>query len=106
MHNKPSISNYHLVEKLTACFWVNWRPVLSVSFGLALMQAAEASENVPHRPFALWADLPLPKEFVFGLVYEESEAYDIWANGNHEYSVRYKQPRGESYGIDINQGYV
>jgi hypothetical protein len=62
-----------------------------------------ASENAPHRPFALWADLPAKGEFIFGNVYEESEAYHIWA-GNTEHNVTY-HARGESYGIDINQGY-
>ena len=41
----------------------------------ALTQTAPASENVPQRPFALWADLPEPGQFVVGLVYEESESY-------------------------------
>jgi hypothetical protein len=71
---------------------------------LALTQAVVASENVPHRPFAQWADLPAPGQFVFGLVYEESEAYHIWANRQSE-NITVKSG-GESYGIDINQGYI
>ena len=63
-----------------------------------------ASENVPHRPFAQWADLPESGQLVVGLVYEESEAYHIWASGQyHNVTV---QSGGESYGIDINQGYL
>src|SRR5690349_12113272 len=63
-----------------------------------------ASENVPHRPFAMWADLPLPGQFTAGFVYEESEAYNFWSGG-HNHSARFISG-GESYGIDVNQGYV
>ncbi len=63
-----------------------------------------ASENVPHRPYAMWADLPDPGQFIFGMVYQESEAYKIWANRN-PYNITY-HTGGESYGIDINQGYL
>jgi len=76
--------------------------------GLALAAALApmvlASENVPHRPYAQWADVPEPGQFVFGMVYEESEAYHIWASGK-QYNITVKPPDGESYGIDINQGY-
>jgi hypothetical protein len=62
------------------------------------------SENVPHRPFALLADVPEKGEFDAGIVYEESEAYHIWAGGQyHNVTVK---AMGESYGIDINQGYL
>lgn len=74
--------------------------------GLGLVLLANsilASENVPHRPFAQWADLPAPGQFVFGIIYEESEAYHIWA-GHEEHNVTWKAS-GENYGIDINQGY-
>ena len=70
----------------------------------ALTQLLLASENVPHRPFAQWADLPERGQFVAGLVYEESEAYHIWAGGRY-YNVTVESA-GESYGIDINQGYI
>jgi len=63
-----------------------------------------ASENVPHGPFAQWADLPDPGQLVAGLFYDESEAYHIWA-GN-EYSDVAVHDNGERYGIDINQGYL
>jgi hypothetical protein len=62
------------------------------------------SENVPHRPFALLADVPSKGEFDAGLVYQESEAYHIWAGGQY-HNVAVKSV-GESYGIDINQGYL
>jgi hypothetical protein len=70
----------------------------------ALEPAARGSENVPHRPFAYWADVPQAGQFVFGMVYEESESYHIWAHGN-PYDVTVKAG-GENYGIDINQGYL
>ena len=71
---------------------------------LAACLSLRASENVPHRPFAQWANLPLPGQWIVGIVYEESEAYNFWAGGEN-HSARYKTG-GESYGIDINQGYI
>jgi hypothetical protein len=74
---------------------------------ICLLSAApflRASENVPHRLFAQWADLPDAGQFVVGLVYEESEAYHLYLNGK-SYNVTWHSS-GESYGIDINQGYV
>jgi hypothetical protein len=78
--------------------------------GLALAtalspMASSASENVPYRPFAQWADLPARGQFVFGLVYQESESYHVWAKGK-QYNVTVKPADGESYGIDINQGFL
>ena len=77
----------------------------SLALAATLAPTVLASENVPHRPYAQWADLPERGQFVFGLVYEESEAYHIWAAGK-QYNVTVKPPDGESYGIDINQGYL
>ena len=71
--------------------------------GLVLIQTVCASENVPHRPFAQWADVPFSGQFIIGGVYEESEAYHMWAHGKYQ-NVTYPA-NGESYGIDINQGY-
>ncbi len=65
---------------------------------------ASASENVPYRPFALWADLPAPGQLVAGAVYQESEAYHIYVHGRSE-NVTWHSA-GENYGIDINQGFV
>ena len=65
---------------------------------------AQASENVPHRPFAMWVDVPQEGQFVLGLVYEESESYHFWA-GHDDHNVRFKA-HGENYGIDINQGFL
>ena len=76
--------------------------------GLILLTALSAtvlgSENVPHPPFAQWAELPVRGQFIVGLVYEESEAYRIWAGGE-SHNVTWKKG-GEEYGIDITQGYV
>src|SRR3954470_20785332 len=64
---------------------------------------ALASENVPHRPFAEWANLPERHQFIFGMVYEEAEAYHIWAGG--KYRNVNVDSGGEEYGIDNHQGY-
>ena len=63
-----------------------------------------ASENVPHTPFAEWANVPAQGQLVTRLTYQESEAYYFWA-GNHRYKVDFRL-RGEHYGIDINQGFL
>jgi hypothetical protein len=63
-----------------------------------------ASENVPHRPFAYWADLPDKGQFVVGMVYSEAEAYHIWA-GNKIHNVTW-EAGGESYGNDNHQGFL
>lgn len=70
-----------------------------------LIQRASGSEDVPHRPFAEWADLPAPGQLIAGAVYEESEAYHVWAGGRVN-NVTYPGADGERYGIDINQGYL
>jgi len=81
----------------------SWR-LCGVLLALAITRSGNSSENVPHRPFAQWAQVPLQGQWSVGLVYEESEAYHIWA-GNVEHNVT-THAGGESYGIDINQGYV
>jgi hypothetical protein len=63
-----------------------------------------ASENVPHAPFAQWADVPDRGQLVAGLFYDESEAYHIWAKDSYQNVTTHAG--GERYGIDINQGYV
>jgi hypothetical protein len=81
--------------------WAGWGG-LAVALGLA--PVLPASEDVPHQPFAQWADVPARGQFVAGLVYEESEAYHIFANGK-SYNIT-THAGGESYGIDINQGFL
>jgi hypothetical protein len=78
--------------------------VLSCLLLSLLLETASASENVPHLPFAEWATLPAQGQFVVRLVYEESEAYHVWASGQSHNITSHRA--GESYGIDINQGYV
>jgi hypothetical protein len=70
---------------------------------LGLANTALGSENVPHMPFAEWADLPAPGQFILGAVYEQSKAYQIWAAGR-QYDIKVRAS-GENYGIDIRQGY-
>ena len=72
---------------------------------LTLTPAALASEDAPHRPFAQWADVPAVGQWVTGAFYEQSEAYYIWA-GTTRHNITLKTPDGESYGIDIRQGYL
>lgn len=84
------------------CCRLTFQFLLPLLAGIALQSLA--SENVPHRPFALWADVPLQGQFIAGGVYEESEAYNFWSGG-HNHSARW-MAGGESYGIDINQGYL
>jgi hypothetical protein len=64
-----------------------------------------ATENVPHAPFAQWADVPEKGQLVAGLFYDESESYHIWANGGTRYNID-SPSGGEHYGIDINQGWI
>ena len=65
---------------------------------------AFASENEPRRPFAQWADVPLQGQFVVGALYEQSESYYMW-EGNNRHNITVYANGGESYGIDIRQGY-
>ena len=43
-------------------------------------------------------------QLVFGTLYEQSEAYYIWA-GSQRHNITIHTTDGESYGIDIRQGY-
>ena len=60
---------------------------LAALLALPVTQNTLATENVPHAPFAAWADLPKPGQLVAGLVYQESESYHIWANGGQRYDI-------------------
>ena len=79
-------------------------PLAALLSAIALVPGSRASENTPRRPFAQAANLPAPGQWVAGLVYEESEAYYVWAR-NQRTDITLKAG-GESYGIDINQGYL
>jgi hypothetical protein len=89
-------------QKLT--FRSSPKLIVALAAGAALIQSLSASENVPHRPFAQWADLPAQGQFVVGLVYQESEAYHIWT-GHEQQNITWHEG-GEKYGVDYNQGYV
>jgi hypothetical protein len=65
---------------------------------------AAASEDTPRKPFAEWAEVPAQYQLLFGIYYEQSEAYHIWA-GTQRHDISIHTPDGESYGIDIRQGY-
>ena len=69
--------------------WILVAPVLHTA----------ASENVPYRPFAQWADVPNKGEFVLGAVYEQSDASYLWVGGQR-HSVAWN---GE--GTHIHQGF-
>jgi hypothetical protein len=71
---------------------------------MALAPTTLASENAPHRPFAYWADIPDDGQFIVGGVYEQSEAYHMWAGGKYHNVTQ--MSGGEHYGTDINQGYL
>jgi hypothetical protein len=70
----------------------------------AAVQTALASEDAPRRPFAEWAEVPDEAQLVFGTLYEQSEAYYVWA-ANQRHNITVHASDGESYGIDIRQGY-
>jgi len=80
-------------------------PAIILLILCAAGQRLQATENVPHAPFAQWAGVPEAGEWIFGAVYQESESYHIWANGGQRYNIDYPTG-GEHYGIDINQGYL
>lgn len=69
----------------------------------AFAQTVLATQNVPYTPFAEWAYVPLEGQFVLGMIYQESEAYHIWAR-NEFHDVTWKSG-GEYYGNDNHQGW-
>ncbi len=71
---------------------------------LALAAGVRAAEDEPRRPFAEWADLPQPGQLVVGALYEQSEAYHVWEQGNNRMAANYRAG-GENYGVDVRQGY-
>ncbi len=91
-------------ERLKRCVARRLATLSGVLLTMALAPTVPASENVPHRPFAYWADVPEKRQFVVGVVYEESEAYHMWAGGKY-HNVSWPAG-GESYGNDAHQGYL
>jgi hypothetical protein len=77
---------------------------IGLLLALALPRTALGSENVPHQPYGDWANVPKEGEFTFGLRYDQSSSYHIWASGK-QYDVKVTSG-GEYYGIDNTQGYV
>jgi hypothetical protein len=75
--------------------------VLASLLGAAALQA---TENVPRKPFAQWADLPEVGQFVITPWYMESEAYHVWS-GKTRVDIN-KELQGEDYGIDYMQGII
>lgn len=71
---------------------------------LSLGWPVSATENVPHAPFAQWANLPQHGQLAVRATFQDSEAYHIWADGE-QYSTDWIKG-GEHYGIDITQGYM
>ncbi len=71
---------------------------------LVLAPSLGASENVPHAPFAQWADVPQRRQFVVGAFYQESEAYHIWVKNEYQDVTWHRN--GERYGVDTIQGYL
>jgi len=65
---------------------------------------ALGSENTPRLPFAECAEVPSQGQLKFRTTYEQSEAYNIWT-GNQRQNITIHTSEGESYGIDIRQGY-
>jgi len=92
------------MKSFTTWKFLRWRLALMTAALMALVPAAPASEDVPHRPFAYWADVPDQGQFVAGFVYSQAEAYHIWAAGKY-HNVSWPD-NGESYGNDNHQGYL
>jgi len=96
--------NSKLNRQNPLALWPYARCLLTAGLLAALASTAFGSENVPHESYALWANLPEPRQWVLGFRYDESSSYHIWAGGK-QYDVTVVSG-GEYYGIDINQGYV
>jgi hypothetical protein len=102
-HERPTPRSKPTERLLPSLPWRLTKVVAALALA-ALAQTVVASENVPHRPFAYWAEVPEKGQFVAGLVYSEAEAYHIWADGKiHDVTW---PSGGESYGNDNHQGYL
>ena len=97
-------TQFNPIEKVLPALLRRFMKSAALLAVLALVQPAAASEDVPHRPFAYWANLPEKGQFVVGGIYEESEAYHMWASGKY-HNVSWPA-NGEHYGVDVQQGYL
>jgi hypothetical protein len=70
---------------------------------LGLLQSF-ASETLPRKPFAEWADVPAERQFNIRFSYVEGEAYHVWY-GREQKNISVKK-QGEEYGIDPMYGVI
>lgn len=68
------------------------------------LTALHALENVPRKPFAQWADLPAPGQWVVTPWYMESEAYHVWRGSQMENVTTVVN--NEHYGVDLMNGII
>jgi len=80
------------------------RVITAAALVSLVFRSALGSENEPRRPFAQWADVPGQGQLLFGVLYEQSESYYVW-QGSQRVNITVHTSDGESYGIDIRQGY-
>lgn len=78
--------------------WIPWGLLL---FAPTFAYRVTASENVPYRPFAQWADVLEQSQFVIGAVYEQSDSYDFWASGQ-----QFKAPNDAPAAVHVSQGFL
>lgn len=102
--NKNSNFEVKRIERTKAGFARGSMILAALALLAAAAPTALASEDAPRRPFAEWAEVPAEGQLVFGTLYEQSEAYYIWA-GSQRHNITVHASNGESYGIDIRQGY-
>jgi len=101
---KTKILNMDRINRLAPSRAGLAKTLTGMAVSAALTQTALASEDTPRRPFAEWADVPAEGQLVWGTFYEQSEAYYIWA-GSERHGITIHASNGESYGIDVRQGY-
>jgi hypothetical protein len=99
------LARHNIVMTNRKNYFIRTSTTLALLLTAALLPETRASENVPYRPFAYWADVPLKGQFVVGVVYQQSEAYHIWAHGK-QVDITTKAGDGEYYGIDNTQGFL
>lgn len=97
--NRKNASVSPKPDCLRSALWLG----LLLTAGFA--QISLATENTLRPPFAQWADLPSLGQLLVGGYYEQSEAYYVW-QGHQRNNITIHAADGESYGIDIRQGYL